>query len=208
MHPNRSSSSKLPVIKPPPGHSRNRIACVNCRRRKIKCITDKKNPNYPCQRCVKEGANCEYIAATSDDERASPQPDSTRPTTVWVEPLDPESYARRNNASGPPSQSGTSAAHPGLPVTPPFQYEQGYGQSDSYLQAQFTNNFNMPANFLGSQYPPPPSNVAPNVHYGPFPGPAGTVYPWTQHQHRSPSAYTGGCSCHPAAPCVCGRRGV
>ncbi|KAJ7359156.1 hypothetical protein DFH08DRAFT_404661 [Mycena albidolilacea] len=103
MFPNHSrgqKSSPSPFTSPPPGHSRNHIACKNCRKRKLKCITTEKHPRLPCERCVKENVTCEYAAVSNDEEsssRASPAP-------RWVEPLDPESYARSKGIFPAPPQ--------------------------------------------------------------------------------------------------------
>ncbi|KAJ6597483.1 hypothetical protein DFH09DRAFT_1272188 [Mycena vulgaris] len=42
------------------------VACLNCRRRKIKCVTagDQAAPQNPCDRCTKRGLSCEYRAVS------------------------------------------------------------------------------------------------------------------------------------------------
>ncbi|KAJ7699994.1 hypothetical protein B0H17DRAFT_1048134 [Mycena rosella] len=48
------------------------IACTNCRRRKIKCVTSEEPPRNPCARCTKRSLPCEYVAVDED----SPTPES------------------------------------------------------------------------------------------------------------------------------------
>ncbi|KAJ7512634.1 hypothetical protein B0H11DRAFT_1946606 [Mycena galericulata] len=229
---NRSSSS-VPVATPPPGHQRNRIACVNCRKRKIKCITDKKQPRSACERCTREGAICEYIAAPSEDEISPSQSSfalgsgSVPPVPRWVEPLDPESYARNKGAfpsppapqgQGPSSMysgyGGQAAAPPGnYPMTPFQQQQHGHPYSSQLNPTMLSNPaHNIPGNRYpaGGNSPYPGINDAANinVHYGPFPGPAGTVYPWSQPRPQAAAnSYNGGCTCT-TAQCFCGRRNV
>ncbi|KAJ7056007.1 hypothetical protein C8F01DRAFT_1257822 [Mycena amicta] len=52
-----SSDSKSPY----PGSERPRveIACANCRKSKIKCMSE--SPQRPCGRCEKKGLQCEYL---------------------------------------------------------------------------------------------------------------------------------------------------
>ncbi|KAJ7792402.1 hypothetical protein B0H14DRAFT_3160250 [Mycena olivaceomarginata] len=189
MFPNHSrgqKSSPSPVTSTPPGHSRNRIACKNCRKRKLKCITTEKHPRLPCERCVKENATCEYAAVSNDEEsssRASPAP-------RWVEPLDPESYARSKGIFPAPQvpqmhngyQHNAQTTNPSGSEPPPFPQSGGSYPGNLYRAFNSTGR-----STPGNQSPPvgapryfPPS--APHIHYGPFPGPANTVYPWTQRR--------------------------
>ncbi|KAJ6537278.1 hypothetical protein DFH09DRAFT_1283651 [Mycena vulgaris] len=43
------------------------IACSNCRRRKIRCITNEESPEMPCERCARRGFTCEYRAVCEGD---------------------------------------------------------------------------------------------------------------------------------------------
>ncbi|KAJ7068180.1 hypothetical protein C8F01DRAFT_594701 [Mycena amicta] len=51
------------------------IACTNCRRRKIKCVTTEEPPRHPCERCTKRDLPCEYVAVVEDDSK-SPTPET------------------------------------------------------------------------------------------------------------------------------------
>ncbi|KAJ7478265.1 hypothetical protein FB451DRAFT_1396049 [Mycena latifolia] len=54
------------------------LACTNCRRRKIRCITTEQPPKNPCARCVKKGLSCEYVAAPEAEEYSG---STSRPQT-------------------------------------------------------------------------------------------------------------------------------
>ncbi|KAF7318679.1 C6 finger domain [Mycena chlorophos] len=40
------------------------IACTNCRKRKIRCMTSEESPVNPCERCEEKGLRCEYVTIT------------------------------------------------------------------------------------------------------------------------------------------------
>ncbi|KAJ7126071.1 hypothetical protein C8R44DRAFT_119636 [Mycena epipterygia] len=215
-------SSSFPVTSPPPGHQRNRIACSNCRRRKVKCIITEKKPRSSCERCAKDGATCEYVAVAGDEEtshsRSSGSDHAAPPTLGWVEPLDPESYARSKGVFPPATapQVPSMYAGYGAQAAGPPGYPQGPYQQYEYPRSQFVPPSSGGRGSLpGNQFPPantpypntPYPDLGPGgsrIHYGPFPGPANTVYPWTQPQPRSRD---GGCICT-TPQCACGRRGA
>ncbi|KAJ6588811.1 hypothetical protein B0H19DRAFT_1302338 [Mycena capillaripes] len=187
---NPNNSSSFPITTPPPGHKRNRIACGNCRKRKVKCTTTKKQPHAPCERCVKENVTCEYVAI-SDDERSisSPAP----PVPRWVQPLSPESYAQSKDIFPRPPQPqapnmytgyGAQAAGPPGQMAPfPQPAQSQYSGADLY-----SNGPSIPGNRFPTATAPPypaPPYPASHIHYGQFPGPANTVYPWTVPQQAS-----------------------
>ncbi|KAF7358600.1 C6 finger domain [Mycena sanguinolenta] len=60
------------------------MACVNCRRRKMRCITPEQPPKNPCARCTKKGLLCEYVPADQDDDSYSP--DSALAESSWEAP--------------------------------------------------------------------------------------------------------------------------
>ncbi|KAJ7162665.1 hypothetical protein C8R43DRAFT_1123350 [Mycena crocata] len=59
-----SSQTNAPFALKP---RRTVMACSNCRKRKIRCITPEQPPKNPCARCVKRGFTCEYVAAPEPD---------------------------------------------------------------------------------------------------------------------------------------------
>ncbi|KAJ6495226.1 hypothetical protein C8R45DRAFT_1094883 [Mycena sanguinolenta] len=50
------------------------IACVNCRKRKIRCIPTEQPPKNPCARCTKKGLPCEYVTAEHEEDSHSSEP--------------------------------------------------------------------------------------------------------------------------------------
>ncbi|KAJ7266917.1 hypothetical protein B0H12DRAFT_139805 [Mycena haematopus] len=186
---NRSSNSLSPTTTPRPGHQRNRIACLNCRKKKVKCTTAGKQPQSPCERCVKEDATCQYVAISNDEEsnfRSSQGP----PAPIWVEPLSPESYAQSKDVF--PRQPQVPQTHPGHQYHPPTTGPP-WGQT---VPPSGNPHSGYPYPALNSTGPSRPgtefspattplylaNSAPPYVHYGPFPGPANTVYPWTRRQ--------------------------
>ncbi|KAF7325581.1 C6 finger domain [Mycena kentingensis (nom. inval.)] len=67
-----SSSSSAPATQSKLFQKRRRayIACSNCRRRKIKCITASDADYRPCTRCASKGLVCEYLSVGGDDADA------------------------------------------------------------------------------------------------------------------------------------------
>ncbi|KAJ6588810.1 hypothetical protein B0H19DRAFT_1057928 [Mycena capillaripes] len=96
----RSSSSSFPVITPPPGHHRNWIAAAGAKSKadKTRCITAETQPQTSCERCVKEKATCQFVAVSNDEQTTS----LAWSLPKWVEPLDPEWYARDKGIFVPP----------------------------------------------------------------------------------------------------------
>ncbi|KAJ7818771.1 hypothetical protein B0H14DRAFT_3739519 [Mycena olivaceomarginata] len=45
---------------------RTLMACTNCRKRKMRCITTEQPPTNPCARCTKKGLPCEYVSVEED----------------------------------------------------------------------------------------------------------------------------------------------
>ncbi|KAJ7129778.1 hypothetical protein C8R44DRAFT_732615 [Mycena epipterygia] len=121
------------------------IACTNCRKRKIKCVTSEEPPRNPCARCSKRSLTCEYVAVEIGEEY-SPTPES--PAAPLPPTLYPHSHSYLNHPGAQPP-AGYS------PYTPP------YGQ---YPPPQPQHHMPNPA------YPNPPRGS-----YGPpyGPGPSG-----------------------------------
>ncbi|KAJ6492251.1 hypothetical protein C8R45DRAFT_928546 [Mycena sanguinolenta] len=79
------------------------LACIACRRRKIRCISDE--DNNPCTRCVKKGILCEYLSIDEERERSERMAaldnasgySFSRP--VWDAPHPPDSNIAQNGNS-------------------------------------------------------------------------------------------------------------
>ncbi|KAF7326434.1 C6 finger domain [Mycena sanguinolenta] len=83
------------------------IACINCRRRKIKCVTSEEPPQHPCARCTKRGLVCEYAAV---DE-------STTPESPTQSNYNPARYGMSQNSYG--GSQGYSPQYAGFPQKNP-----------------------------------------------------------------------------------------
>ncbi|KAJ7858342.1 hypothetical protein B0H14DRAFT_2577755 [Mycena olivaceomarginata] len=94
----------------PPVFTRPRrviIACTNCRKRKIRCLTLEDTPVNPCDRCSKKGLKCEYVTITNQREDS----ESTNP------PL--ERGPSHSSSNPPPSRSQqASSGNSSRPVDP------------------------------------------------------------------------------------------
>ncbi|KAJ7478283.1 hypothetical protein FB451DRAFT_1452594 [Mycena latifolia] len=102
-HPSHSQSPAAPFAISM--RRRTILACSNCRKRKIRCITTEQPPKNPCARCTKKGLSCEYVAAPDVEEHSS-----SRPQT-------PDTHgAHRSDAR---ASSGPSSVPPGMPRGPP-----------------------------------------------------------------------------------------
>ncbi|KAJ6535596.1 hypothetical protein B0H19DRAFT_1080060 [Mycena capillaripes] len=59
------------MSKPPPARrTRVFLACLNCRKRKIKCLTVD-SEEKPCGRCVRKGLLCEYRTIAEEQEQSA-----------------------------------------------------------------------------------------------------------------------------------------
>ncbi|KAF8124278.1 hypothetical protein K438DRAFT_1977603 [Mycena galopus ATCC 62051] len=81
-----------PPFLPPIFSARRRviIACTNCRKRKIRCITTEDPPQTPCNRCAKKNLQCEYITIANQRDGAS---------------TNQEEESRRSESGPPPAGS-------------------------------------------------------------------------------------------------------
>ncbi|ESK92468.1 hypothetical protein Moror_4505 [Moniliophthora roreri MCA 2997] len=91
-----SERSRSPTTAKKSGHSRNPMACTNCRARKIKCESNRQHPERPCQRCTNRKLHCEYVAIShpppppptekfhADPSSSIATPDSSRRTHTRV----------------------------------------------------------------------------------------------------------------------------
>ncbi|KAJ7628792.1 hypothetical protein FB45DRAFT_1080049 [Roridomyces roridus] len=122
------------------------MACVNCRRRRIKCKSGDSGEN-PCKRCVKRGLRCEYMSVEEQRQRnihestessftANPEmypghhreaaPLDVDPRTRYTQPQPTENRAHRQNPPGPgaidmhalPSGQGSYPGH--IPTQAPL----------------------------------------------------------------------------------------
>ncbi|KAJ7132651.1 hypothetical protein C8R46DRAFT_1235606 [Mycena filopes] len=120
-----SSSSKKAKSPTPPTNNRRRAfqACLQCRRRKTRCITDELDDgDHPCARCTRNNLTCEYGAVTKPE----PVPPELSPS-ARCSPLPPLVWVPQAPRYTPPPEPS-----PPLPHTtpPPPNHRPRYSGSD------------------------------------------------------------------------------
>ncbi|KAJ7106674.1 hypothetical protein C8R44DRAFT_745141 [Mycena epipterygia] len=132
------------------------IACLNCRRRKIKCLTEE-SEQRPCERCIRKGLVCEYLPVA--DEQA--QSAGSNPP--------------------PPTQSGFGHPPPAPYNQPPvprpaatFNATPAYNGPSNVMQPQ-----HMP-----SMAPNPSGFTSSNHHRNPRVHPTSAPYPVPSYPYR------------------------
>ncbi|KAJ7599491.1 hypothetical protein C8J56DRAFT_1040375 [Mycena floridula] len=131
MFINSSPADVIQRLNKPP---RSPVACRACRKRKVKCEIDEKNPQNPCKRCSHRQLTCEYITVAEDPDAAissSPRPsDSSVPIKQETPSSNMTSYIRR-----PPSQRQTGAGNL-------YQNDPAYRSQEMkfYTSEPFQNN--------------------------------------------------------------------
>ncbi|KAJ7260459.1 hypothetical protein B0H12DRAFT_1275638 [Mycena haematopus] len=144
------------------------MACVNCRKRKIRCITTEQPPKNPCARCAKKGLPCEYVTAEHDDDSPSQDFGSSAPP----EPIPHQRPSSMQPSSGPsmPASNDFSRGFrtaPPLPYTgpPPQNRRPRYSGSlypDLSLSGSASNEQPLPVQY----YSPSQTNNNPMVNQG------------------------------------------
>ncbi|KAJ7433996.1 hypothetical protein FB451DRAFT_1195786 [Mycena latifolia] len=150
--PNPSSASPI--------RKRVYLACLNCRKRKIRCI--KAGESEPCERCVRRGLQCEYLAVCATVPQAlPPTPGRDGPTADPFQSATTGPYTHDSriqppqppfgyNASGRGPYPPASTAHTGPSTS---QYDHANPMSSGYQPFSSTDhryNYSSP-----SQYPVP-----------------------------------------------------
>ncbi|KAJ7456130.1 hypothetical protein FB451DRAFT_1373002, partial [Mycena latifolia] len=121
------------------------IACVHCRKRKIKCITPREG--QPCERCIKKGLVCDYLPVPEQHARSGST--SHNQEAADYNPPPSTSY-------GAPTWNHTSQE--GIP--PHFGHTFYYPPQD---EPQFTSG-----NFLGMPNPLAHDPTADSSHQQPL----------------------------------------
>ncbi|KAF7326432.1 C6 finger domain [Mycena sanguinolenta] len=143
------------------------IACTNCRRRKIKCVTSEEPAQHPCARCTKKGLVCEYIAV---DETTTPE-SPTQPLLL------------------PPYYAAAPAAPYTTPGIPPAGYMSSYAPPQFQAQPAYPAN-PQSSNYNSARYALPQDNPSGGSlplnppHYGGY----GTFYATTSATFASDSS--------------------
>ncbi|KAJ7355337.1 hypothetical protein DFH08DRAFT_933306 [Mycena albidolilacea] len=141
------------------------VACIPCRKRKIRCVTIDDSPNTPCKRCTEKGLECEYLAVCEEREKSlftegsayGQRPPATPQSSTWNQP---------SHGHGGSSSTGVYAhnyAQPAAPQSNPY-----YGQSSASQYSQSPGPYTNPAPAAyptrprSQQYPSNPSNMYPS----------------------------------------------
>ncbi|KAF7342629.1 C6 finger domain [Mycena sanguinolenta] len=166
------------------------VACVNCRKRKLRCITTEQPPQNPCARCTKKSLFCEYVSIDSQDDDdptdvglLAPPATSTSQGRPWTQPSSwvPTLAPSHGFSQGP----GTA---PQLPYTippPPNSRPRYSGTSypDLSLSGSASNQQDVPTRFYSSS---PASNPIVNHGYNLQPAQA------YQYMGEQPGIYSPG----------------
>ncbi|KAJ7110824.1 hypothetical protein C8R43DRAFT_1159992 [Mycena crocata] len=228
------STSPAPetASKSPMKRRRAFVACVECRKRKIKCVTLSDDDDRPCTRCALKNIQCEFQPISEHDSSSSrPVPSvhgaqhwDTQPPTPHSAGLYPPSYGGYDTNAGInqqyphgarspyPYQSNAWPAnatprHPQQrppPSSLPYGASPGLGGSMPMHPQNFGASSNANPNYYGAaQYPHAPSS-----------GPISNFY---DHNNGQASGFDSGntayqwpqmpaprqCTC-PPGPCFCG----
>ncbi|KAJ7628777.1 hypothetical protein FB45DRAFT_1004265 [Roridomyces roridus] len=172
----RSSSMASPYI-PSQFERRTRvyIACVNCRRRKIRCKSGD-SEEKPCERCVKKGLRCEYVPVDGRDSNVN---ESTLNTSFAAHPQMYPSHHGHHREAGPPSvdprsrytqpqpQPTGSSSHRRNPVGPGAIHALPSGQGPYPGHTVPSHAPSNPTPPGGAYYHP--SSHGPEMNMGPYP---------------------------------------
>ncbi|KAJ6579233.1 hypothetical protein DFH09DRAFT_339250 [Mycena vulgaris] len=145
------------------------LACSNCRKRKIRCITTEQPPKNPCARCVKKHLPCEYVAAPEPDYSSSTSASQTPefpisdlphadtgsgpspPPMEWNQPITSQNFARGRGGAPPLPYTGPPPAirtPTGWRYSPPSRQ----GPNLPAMHPGFTNSYGS-TQFGGSNQP-------------------------------------------------------
>ncbi|KAJ7478286.1 hypothetical protein FB451DRAFT_1172621 [Mycena latifolia] len=95
------------------------LACSNCRKRKIRCITTEQPPKNPCARCVKKGLTCEYVAAPEGEEHLT---SASRPQTPDASGAHRENSRANSGHLSAPMNPAAFSGGSGRGAAPPLPY--------------------------------------------------------------------------------------
>ncbi|CAK5282618.1 unnamed protein product [Mycena citricolor] len=109
---------------------RSMIACTECRRRRVKCVTNEIPPVTPCARCVKRQLACEYVATQDGaEEQYIPQQNTASSSSSVAAALPSETPMQQDFPHYPAPARGRSASRHSTHRTMPAMYGQhAHGQ--------------------------------------------------------------------------------
>ncbi|KAJ7113386.1 hypothetical protein C8R44DRAFT_881707 [Mycena epipterygia] len=121
------------------------IACLNCRQRKIKCMTVSDSDNSPCTRCAQKGLTCHYITVPESESSSRPgtppsdrAPQLQNPDSGWsyepgITPITPPSAGLSGLIGDVPSRVASPDSNYPLsnPTYPPDPIQSEMYRSNS-----------------------------------------------------------------------------
>ncbi|KAJ7618291.1 hypothetical protein DFH06DRAFT_1342566 [Mycena polygramma] len=163
-----------PSDQPPPAgpriikkRRRAYVACLACRKRKVKCVTPTDDDDTPCTRCASRGQKCEFMGVPDGDE--GPQPTgSTPPDTPPILLYPAPGSSSRASAPHDPGSSGPTVGSPGVGAQNYFRPGPYSGRPSASTYSSLADAVTDPQSIARpppstSMYPParghaPPSN--------------------------------------------------
>ncbi|KAJ7617270.1 hypothetical protein FB45DRAFT_1034562 [Roridomyces roridus] len=109
------------------------IACLTCRKRKLRCITFEQPPNSPCERCARKNIHCEYVSVSDEQDTEYTGGPVHAADMAAPMPVDPRQNPRL-------AHLGRNSPAPPLPYTgppPAGQRPRFYGQTLPPLGSSF-----------------------------------------------------------------------
>ncbi|KAJ7024487.1 hypothetical protein C8F04DRAFT_1254389 [Mycena alexandri] len=166
-----------PFMKP----RRAYVACAQCRKRKIKCVSVSDIDYRPCTRCAAKGLKCEYFAVPEDDNISQadiPPPEfqaSRHPQQGWApQPITPPSAGINEYLSSSSSRRASRSGAVPPPTGPPrYPYQPKSTHSGMAAPSQTGQTPSAPAQHAG--YPHSQHGFA-SMHQQPHPGAAAPQY--------------------------------
>ncbi|KAJ7451328.1 hypothetical protein FB451DRAFT_1186270 [Mycena latifolia] len=162
--PSQSALATFPMKRRAP------VACVNCRKRKVKCIPPADSPHNPCERCTRRSLQCEYRSVADEVSLYN---------------------SSRDGSSMNPVQTAT----PGLYMRPPIQSHGGQREFGAVSSPHSSAAHSNTSHFYSPTTPPTPAypympNALHHPHqiYGGFDGPATGPSPeyWATQSNYNP----------------------
>ncbi|KAJ7052909.1 hypothetical protein C8F01DRAFT_1375695 [Mycena amicta] len=199
-HSRRPSHSGSGSGSAPPKRIRTALACINCRRRKRKCLTAE--GSNICTRCQMQNLVCEFPAPDADELALAAHLELQGSYSSNSYPYASNSYSQSHSYSPGPGQTrpGSTAPLPPLAAsayTVPSNYGQGHGSGAAlpytgppppHTRPRYSNGTPYPNLALAAEADHQQSGVAPGQQGG-YPAYTGADYtaaanPYNPYQQR------------------------
>ncbi|PWY90558.1 hypothetical protein BO94DRAFT_29979 [Aspergillus sclerotioniger CBS 115572] len=137
------------------GYHRTSVACVHCRRRKIRCLVANDDPQGRCENCIRLRKECQFFPVDQQPPIEKKSRPSSRLETASTDPS--------TASSSPPNVTGVEQTEPFYPYQPmPLGSNPDVG---AFNAATFSGNPMAPFppdRNVGAEFVPPPS-IDPSV---------------------------------------------